>query len=901
MNQNARLPVCAPTSLLLVFCALCLSSTLLQAATVNIYTNDFEAYSTSATDLADTSDADPSGSEWNVVDDAALSPTTAGAGVQVINWLTNTSGGANKALLLRPGTEAQIHLANAKSGTRYQLDFKALIARGPTSDRSFYVILRGEGADHNGQDFIAYRTDRLTNSTALNLFDGVNSPPAWFLIGASTVNNQWQHHRLVINPNAQTVTVYVDDMVTPVTTAGRVARNEISVPTMMRIVNEANSADDNYWVIDEVTLTVDDSPSLATTITEGFESYLARVNLTDDADPQGPWITVETDGVLDGGGRPAAPGKVQVVDSSVVAPHSGSKCLKFEGGQRAGSSLAWGVPPLSDVQVTWWARVPASVQGTLGNYLRMSLYGVEGGNSFAGDSALLGYGSRDATIGDATSITYFTTAWVDTGVDYTPDTWEEYRLITHNSQGKYTILKSPSSASPQIIVDRAPMIGSAGSWGPTFMVAWSSSNGTNHPPVYVDDIEIKSLVSNPDPLPEPYNISLLGRFTNVTVLQVPGPVGKAAFDPRDNTSIIFALDGQPGGLYRAAKIAAGNWAVDPQPIVTGLDRPSGLAVGPDGTIWWTHDFTMSLRRLKAPWQSNSVEEIISDFGSTLTDDDPIDVTIAPTTFTGSLGQPNMVVIADRGTDGDANNAVYLVNPATTDLNQTNYSNFLFSPTATELGGGNLNAITPLPQYGEVVTLSTDGYLAAINGDGTKRLIIPNILWTNFFSGGPAPNGTAIAADPTTGRLWVADDLIDEIWSVDSNPLSQTADELELAFPLTNPSRPDLQIDFHDPGMAFSTNGAYLLVTDTSTANGGGRLLIFHNEVMSIPSFSITSAQRVGSTFQLTWQSAGAVKYRVQRGTNLTSLVDISADLTGTTFSDTNTAAAASFYRVVAKP
>jgi hypothetical protein len=871
-----------------------------RAATVSIYTNDFEAYTSVATNLADTADADPTSSEWFVIDDNALSPSTTGAGIQVINWLTNSSGGANQALLIRPNSEAQIHFSNARSGSQYQFDFRALIARGPTSDRSFYVILRGEGADYNGQDFIAYRTDRITNSSALNLFDGVRSSPNWLLIGTNHANDQWQHHRLIIDTRTQMVSVYVDDMVNPIVSTGRVARSEIPMPTMMRIVNEANSADDGYWVIDDVSLTVDGSIGLATTFTEGFESYTARTDPADDADPLGPWITVENDGAADGGGRPLAPGKVQVVDSSVVTPHSGTKCLKLEGGQRAGSTVAWGVPPLSDVQVTWWARVPSSVQGQQANYLRMSLYGLEGGNSFSGDSALLGYGSRDATIGDATSITYFTTAWVDSGVDYTPDTWEEYRLITHNSQGKYTIIKNPSSVNSQVIVDRAPMIGAAANWGPTFIAAWSTSNGTNHPPVYVDDIEIKSLVSNPNPLPEPYTVNVSGnRLTNVTVLTVPGPVGKAAIDPRDNSTIIFALDGAPGGIYRAPKIASGNWAFDPVPIVSGLDRPSGLTVGPDGTIWWTHDFTMSLRRLKAPWNSNTVEDVIIDFGVAGTDDDPIDVTIAPTSFTGSMGQPNQVVIADRGTDTDPFNAIYLVDPSTTSLNQSNYNNLLAGPSTTDLGGGNLNAITSLRQSGEVVTISTDGFLVAVDGNGTRRTIIPNILWTNFISGGPAPAANAIAADPVTGRLWVADDLIDEIWSIDSNP-SQTSDQLEVSFPLTNPSRTDLQIDFHDPGMNFSTNGAYLVISDTSTANGGGRLIILHNEAKIIPSFAITSSARVGNSFQLSWQSAGAVKYRVQRGTNFTSFADISADLTTTQFTDTNITGTA-FYRVIAKP
>ena len=62
----------------------------LKAAALVLYTNDFEAYSNVATNLADTSDADPIGAEWNLADDNALNPTTAGAGVQVIDWLSHS-------------------------------------------------------------------------------------------------------------------------------------------------------------------------------------------------------------------------------------------------------------------------------------------------------------------------------------------------------------------------------------------------------------------------------------------------------------------------------------------------------------------------------------------------------------------------------------------------------------------------------------------------------------------------------------------------------------------------------------------------------------------------------------------------------------------------------------------
>lgn len=456
-----------------------------------IYENDFESYTEVATSVGDESDADPTGIEWQMQDDIPIAGAGAdGSGVQVVNWLA--ASGA-KSLLVRPGSEARVHFRETRSGTKYQLDFRIYSDRGPTSSHNFYILLNGMGADNNGGDFLAYRGGRATNDQALVCYDGVRAAPGWAPVGTNHLTQAWQHHRIVFDPNGPSLSVYVDDMETPLLVNSGTARSETPMPTMMRIVNEGNSADDGFFAIDDIKLTVEGSIDLATTFTEGFEGYPANsVGGTIDADPLGAWITTETDGTAGGGGRPLAPTRVQVVDSTVVTPRSGNNSLKIEGGQRAGVTLAWGTPPGTDVQIRWWARVPASVPGTVATYLRMSLYGVEGTSAYSGDKALLGYGSRDATIGDATSLTYYNAAWVDTGVDYTPDVWEEYQLITHNSDGQYSIVKSPSSATPTVIVDRAPYVGTAATWGPTFMAAWSSSNGSGHPPVYIDDIEITS-------------------------------------------------------------------------------------------------------------------------------------------------------------------------------------------------------------------------------------------------------------------------------------------------------------------------------------------------------------------------------------------------------------------------
>lgn len=875
--------------------AVALGMTTAAAETV-VLDQDFESSGSAATSLEDLTDANPPSPTFTVTDDTPDSGAGEdGSGVQIIDWSTHSG---EKALLVRSGSEAIVNLPDARSGPTATLDFWMLVAKG-AGDRNFYVIVRSMGSDTNGEDFLAYRSDRGA-TPAIFYYDGIGAGQSWIDTGATHIEETWQHHRMVFDMATQTFDLYIDDMDTAVVEDAEWSRSGASVITSIILRHEGNSADDGYFVIDDMMLRVDGTIDLTETFTEGFEDYAARTGLDDDADPTGAWITTEADGT--GNGRELAPTKVQVVDSSVVTPRSGEKCLKIEGGQRAGVSLAWGVPPLSDVQITWWARVPASIAaaGTF-NYLRMSLYGAEDDRTDQGDSALLGYGARNASTGDATSLTFYSTQWFDTGSDYEPDTWEQYRLTTHNAEGRYSITKNPGSENPILVVDRAAYIGGAMTWGPTFLAAWSSSNGTGHPPVYIDDISIRSLVSNPEPLPDPYTITRhTDRFSEETVITFGGPVGSVAVDPRDNETILFTLDAPDGAIYRAAHTANGRWTVDETPVATGLDRPSGLAVGADGSIWWTHDFSQAVMRLQAPWESNVPELMISSFGDVGTDDDPIDLAFVPNNFDGSVGSPGMLAVADRGSDGNSDNAIYLIDPATIEPGQTGYSTYLVSPDPGILGALNLNGITALPMYGEVVTISQDGWLTAVDGDGSLRNIWPVTLWADVFADPPA--GVAAAADPTSGKLWVADDFLDEIWSVDADPLGTPTDQLEVSFPATNEDRPDLQIDLHDPTMTFAPDGAFLVFTDTSSANGGGRLVILHNEPIAglVPN-RISNVVRLETGIQLEWtEAAPGATYRVYRSTAVgpaASFTDVSGAITARTFIDLEAPAGQAFYRI----
>jgi len=871
----------------------------LSAATVTLMNESFESAPTIATGLDDYSTAQPVGPGWLTTDNTPVD-TPLGSGVQVENWLVHSG---QKALFLRPGTTTQYHFTNVLSGTKYQLDFWLYAHKEATSDRNFKIDLLGECADSGTGTALSYISDRSTNGFAVMYYNGVGTSTAGYTsnLNAVYLNDTWQHHRIVFDPNRLKMTSYIDDMTTPVYEDVNTYGAHFNMPVVLQIVHEGNTLDDGYFAIDDVVLTVDNSRDLSSTFTEGFETYPARTNETDAAWPLGPWITTTA---TNGSTAMTAPTRVQVVGTDVVAPHSGTKCLKLEGGQRAGVSYAWGTPPQQDVQITWWVKIPASV-AKVGEkvYLRASLYAAEDGNNLGGDTANLAYGARTATLGDATSMeTWCVTGWFDTGSTYTPDTWEEYQLTTYQNQRTYSIVKNPST-KPETVVDRCALIGgTALNFKPVFMIAFSSSNGSGHPPVYLDDIEVRSLVATPEPLPTlPYNFAMMGtRFTNLTVVNVVGPAGPVAIDPRDGSTIIYGAisTGTNGGIYSLHKTARAQWTVDAQPLLTSINSLKGLTVDTNGTIWWTHNLTAALCRLPAPWTAGYPDTVIGNFGYVSADDDPNDVCVAPASFSGSLAAPGTILIGDAGCDDNAYNAVYYLDPTTTTTNQLGLTDFLVPPDKSLIGTNDLRQISPLPTSGEVVTISDQPYsvISAVDGNGTIRYIVPS---TTFKT----PQG--IVADPVTGRLWVLDSGTGKLWSIESRNGQAASDRVEATFTntavfgSTGKVRPDFSPSFAGPCMAFAPDGKFLVVSDQSICAEGSRLLIFHNDSMPATPVSFTGITRTAAGVQLSWEAEAGATFHVQRAESIKgTFSDISGSLTTPTFTDANPPAGGAFYRIV---
>ena len=944
------------------------SASQLAAATVTLVNENFDSYPGAATNLNDIRVAIPNTDYIRVEDGLAQADSPGGLGfngTQLINW-DSAPGSSPSCMLLRPSTAFR-HNLDPRGGTNYVWDFWMLSSKSGTADRGFRISLLDEGADQNAHDFLIFRSGQGTTATitgtdgvdiiqAYNGFSaasGTVGPSSWVTISNTAAgtpsyvtNNVWTHYKIEADAVARTFKYYVNDMVTPISTGNSLSRPQALSVCGIRFAHEGNSADDGYTLIDEVKLTVDGNfIDLASgTFTEGFEGYTAsNAGNTNSADnnPGRAWITAETDGVENN--HYFAPTKVQVVDGSVTAPHSGNHCLMVSQGQTAGSTISWGQAPTEDVKITWWAKVPAAdtTPGVYSVYLRVSVYAWEADYSSASDTILFGFGHRGATPeGSATSIMTFSRwfnewynngSWGDTLRTFTPDTWEEYQLTTDVKHNSYTLVKNPSS-SPVVVVKDGQYISSWGNNKKFHTVAFSTSNNSvagANPPAYVDDISIEPYTNTQTPEPRPYTILGTGpaaRFTNCTVLTVPGKtVGGVAVDPRDTNTILFTIDEERiGAIMKATKVASGNWEIDPTPIVSGLYNPNSLTVETNGTIWFVMDAVKGgqacgLRRLKEPWATSPVEEIITDFGSAPTNrsDQPCDLVFYVTNGVTKLA------VLDRGVDLSNNpNAIWVVDPTTTAVNQFNYNeagvNTLVGPDNGIFGaaaGGNANGIAWLPATGELVTIwEGDG----ANDNGVIAVFDATTGGVRYIStaGSGVTWGAGIDVDPTTGRIWVSDrkrttyslselavpQIVSFAPATLDPPAINTDFIQELSFTNSNASadRPDRNINFKDPGMRFSQDGKFLVVSDQGLFSGGGRLVIFHSEPFVIAPVSITSTVRTSSNVALAWTSGGAVNYVVQRSSTVNgNYTTISPVLTTTQYTDSSSPVDSAFYRVLA--
>lgn len=313
-------------------------------------------------------------------------------------------------------------------------------------------------------------------------------------------------------------------------------------------------------------------------------------------------------------------------------------------------------------------------------------------------------------------------------------------------------------------------------------------------------------------------------FKGASLISLPGNPGEVAFDPSDNNKLYIAKDdsiASAGGIYRIDEVA-GQYSIGER--VASVEGPSGIDFTPDGKLWYVRDGAAQLGKVETPKNgapyTNTV--VISQF-QTSADDDPITVRLVPPGFQGPNVQPGDLLIADRGADGDPPNAVYVYSPSNPQGDPGAYSLF-FIPAATlsAYNGNNINDMEFSPDGTKLYIAFDLGQIAELDANGTLLREIP-------VSGTTLGNLESIGVSPVDGKIWCGDDNLDQIWAVD--PATGVAN-LEVSFRLAGESRPDFQINFHDPGLTFSPDGKRLVVSDTGLNAAVGWIWVLDVEAQS---------------------------------------------------------------------
>jgi len=330
-----------------------------------------------------------------------------------------------------------------------------------------------------------------------------------------------------------------------------------------------------------------------------------------------------------------------------------------------------------------------------------------------------------------------------------------------------------------------------------------------------------ALIGAPSALAQPVSVTIDGTdYYAYELLVLPIPAGDVVEDPQDPGRLYMAQDdtlGAGGGIYRLEPL--GPFWVRGEKIAA-IDNPTSILFAPDGDLWFARDYEEGIGVIRSPRTGApyTVEEIIEEFGMPTTptedrDDDPIAIALAPPGFDGSNVDPGEMVIGDRGADGNDPNDfyVYTLN-ATLDppgsgfpLDPTQYKRYLANTfTLSEYNTINLNDFTFTSDGSALLAVFAGGQIAQLNAEGEDTPLVPTGVTFTSTSG--------IATNPIDGRIWVADDNLDEIWSFDMGTL---AARREMLFTRAGSAAPN-GINFREPEISFTGNGEYIWVSDIST-------------------------------------------------------------------------------------
>jgi len=204
-----------------------------------------------------------------------------------------------------------------------------------------------------------------------------------------------------------------------------------------------------------------------------------------------------------------------------------------------------------------------------------------------------------------------------------------------------------------------------------------------------------------------------------------------------------------GGLYSVdASTGVISFIGVPSNTTNTNNNPSSIAINGSGSVFVGRDVSSAIFRVNNPTASPTTTQMLGNYGTATTDDDPISISYVPST--------NQVMIFDQGLDTDFTPAVSLMNATSTSASPSfttiwsttqtvdnnirgSYSTFdnhgYFSYADTPLEGGT-TAIYRLTLGGTLETILLNGYTASLSiDDGIAVNPIDGSVWLPVNTGG----------------------------------------------------------------------------------------------------------------------------------------------------------------------
>src|SRR3954464_891693 len=204
-----------------------------------------------------------------------------------------------------------------------------------------------------------------------------------------------------------------------------------------------------------------------------------------------------------------------------------------------------------------------------------------------------------------------------------------------------------------------------------------------------------------------------------------------------------------GGLYSVdASTGVIAFIGVPSNTTNTNNNPSSIAINGSGSVFVGRDVSSAIFRVNNPTASPTTTQMLGNYGTATTDDDPISISYVPST--------NQIMIFDQGLDTDLTPAVSLMNATSTSASPSfttiwsttqtvdnnirgAYSTFdnhgYFSYADTPLEGGT-TAIYRLTLGGTLETILLNGYTASLSiDDGIAVNPIDGSVWLPVNTGG----------------------------------------------------------------------------------------------------------------------------------------------------------------------